>query len=147
MIIPRTHAGLVTSCSSCRENTRVNVCMCVCMRMHTHTTLKYTTKRISGSQAHANTHIACSAQPKYREVPRTLLSSLSSPCSCSYPPHLPPHTFRSTSLVPLEQVMTTQGGSAAMVTPSATSSCQPWPSVLWWGPDRNSFSLSTRPYH
>lgn len=103
----------MTSCSPAVERKKHT-------QIHTH--IKITTERISGSQAHTNIHTACSAQPKCREVPRTLLGPLfltSLFLSC------PPHTFRSTSLVPLEQVMTIQEGSAAMATPSATSSCSP----------------------
>lgn len=136
VFVPRPHDGSVTSCSPAVEK-----------HTHTHTEI-YHTENLR-LLAHTNTHTACSAQLKCREVSRTLLGALSSPCSCSCLFCAPPytHTFRSTSLVPLEQAMTTQGGSAAMATSSATSSCPPQSSILWWGPARNSFFLSTRPCH
>lgn len=110
VVIPRTHEGSVTSCfSSCRENTL------------THMPEIHHAEYLRLPDTH-NTHTACSA----------LLAVQRSPQDSPRSPFLPvllflflpqhTHTFRSTSLVPLEQVMITQGGSAAMATPSATSS-------------------------
>lgn len=134
MFIPRTHEGSVTSCFPAVErNTHTHI--------HTHA-LKRTTQRLSGSKAHTDTHTACSCLQSAEKSPGFF--SVSSPPYAPVPV-FPPHTFRSTSLVPLEQVMTTQGGSAAMATPSATSSCPPQPSILWWGPGRNSSFIHKAP--
>lgn len=115
-------------------------------RTHTHVHarhLKYTTQSISGSQTHRHTLVA-QTLPSCRteESPEPSL-----PHASSLPPspHPTTHTFRSTSLVPLEQVMTTQGGSAAMATPSPHPPAQPRPPVLWWGPDKEQLLAIRHP--
>lgn len=138
VVIPRTHEGSVTSCSPAVERKHTT-------HTHTHHIEIHHAKnlRLPGTHQHSTHHALCSQSAE--KSPEFFSASFCPRAPVPVFPHT--HTFRSTSLVPLEQVMTTQGGSAAMATPSATSSYPPLPSVLWWGPGRNSFSLSTRPHH